>query len=51
MSKRKPPGITLQCIRCKSTQLLSFDQAAGISMPGPFCIKCAMPMVAIEART
>ena len=43
-------GITVQCVLCKTKRLLSFDEARALDGP-PFCDRCFMPMVAVEART
>jgi hypothetical protein len=42
-------GITIECIKCKGRRDLSLEEAASID-DTPYCDRCLMPMVAVEAR-
>lgn len=42
-------GITVQCVACKGKKTLPFEEAASLT-DVPFCERCMMPMVAIEAK-
>lgn len=42
-------GITVQCITCKGKKLLTFDEARALDSP-PFCDRCYMPMLAVQAN-
>jgi len=42
-------GITVECVACKGKKTLTFDEASHLT-DLPFCERCYMPMVAVEAR-
>jgi len=42
-------GITIECVACKGRRDLSLEEAAMLD-DTPYCARCQMPMVAIEAR-
>lgn len=48
MAKRKPSGVTVECVSCKAKRLLDFEEVRALE-DLPSCDKCGMPMVAVEA--
>lgn len=45
----KPDGITMQCIACRRTEVLPWDEAMRVPDPAK-CPTCKVPMVAIRGH-
>jgi hypothetical protein len=41
-------GIVVECVACKGKKTITFDEASHL-LEMPFCERCYMPMVAVEA--
>lgn len=46
---QKPDGLTLQCVSCKETTIISWEDAKGRTDPVA-CTRCGMPMVVIKGH-
>ena len=46
--RKKPDGITVQCVSCKAKEFLTFAEARQLDNQ-PTCAKCGMPMVPVRA--